>query len=113
MRFFIILAILSCVLALCHAAREVTLRNAKGEEETYDSDDYNCYAVGRLFYSPDNEAIAIGGPTMYFSDSQCRKRVGVDLDGEGEVLKIASRIKAFRALNFECNANNGTNDLRR
>ncbi|KAJ2043040.1 hypothetical protein H4S04_006978 [Coemansia sp. S16] len=113
MRFFVILAILSCILALCHAAREITLRNAEGEEDTYNSDDYYCHRVGRMFLSSDNEAIATGGPTMYYSDSQCRKRVSVDLDGEGEVIKVASRIKAYRALNFECSANNSTNALRK
>ncbi|KAJ2871498.1 hypothetical protein GGH93_004775 [Coemansia aciculifera] len=85
----------------------------KREKETYHTDNSECYAVGRKFHNPDNKAIAIGGPTIYFSNLQCRKRVGVDLDGKGEALKIASRIKSFRALNFECDANNGTNNLKK
>ncbi|KAJ1825334.1 hypothetical protein GGH91_001425 [Coemansia sp. RSA 2671] len=113
MRYFVILAILSCILALCHAAREVVLKNADGEEETYNSDDFFCHRVGRKFHSPENEAVATGGPVMYYSDSECRKRVNVDLDGEGESIHVASRIKAYRALDLECSANSGTSPLRK
>ncbi|KAJ2493176.1 hypothetical protein IWW37_000826 [Coemansia sp. RSA 2050] len=113
MRYFVVLAILSCLLALCHAAREIVLTNAEGKEEIYDSDDYYCHRVGRKFHSPENEAVATGGPVIYYSDSECRKWVHVDLDGEGEPIHVASHIKAYRALDLECKANSGTNPLRK
>ncbi|KAJ2061338.1 hypothetical protein GGI08_002873 [Coemansia sp. S2] len=100
MRFFVLLAVLSCLLALCHAARTVTFENALRQRETYHSDDYYCHRVGRKFHNPFNKASAIGGATTYFSDSECKVGVLIDPVGKGEFLDIPSRIKSYRAFKW-------------
>ncbi|KAJ2864204.1 hypothetical protein GGH94_003068 [Coemansia aciculifera] len=100
MRFFVILAVLSCLLALCHAKRTVTLQNAIGQKETYHSDDYHCHRVGRKFHSPFNNASATGGATTYFSDSECKVGILIDPVGKGQFLQIPSGVKAYRAFKW-------------
>ncbi|KAJ2251385.1 hypothetical protein GGI13_003871 [Coemansia sp. RSA 455] len=103
MRVFVIFAILSCLLALCHAdsedaSREVTLTNSSGQEETYYSDDFHCHRVGRKFHTLDNTAVAIGGPVTYFSDSRCKVFETFDTIGKGDPFKMKTPIKAYRAV---------------
>ncbi|KAJ2025284.1 hypothetical protein IWW57_003431 [Coemansia sp. S610] len=98
MHFFIILAVLSSMLALCHAARKVTLSNIHGQLETYNSDDYHCHRVGRKFQSPHNSAAATGGPTTYYSDSECKVKTITDSKGKGDFIYVPSPIKAYRAI---------------
>ncbi|KAJ2489649.1 hypothetical protein IWW37_003787 [Coemansia sp. RSA 2050] len=100
MRFFVLLAVLSCMLALCHAARKVTLRNAQGQQETYYSDDYHCHRVGRKYHNPNNMAAATGGPTAYYIDSECKVGTLIDPVGKGDFVRISTGVKAYRAIKF-------------
>ncbi|KAJ1821522.1 hypothetical protein GGH91_000801 [Coemansia sp. RSA 2671] len=100
MRFFVVLAALSCMLALCHAARKVTFNNWQGQQETYYSDDYHCHRVGRKFHSPQNWAAATGGPTAYYIDSECNVGTVIDPNGKGAFVQVSSPIKGYRAIKF-------------
>ncbi|KAJ2324754.1 hypothetical protein GGI00_005235, partial [Coemansia sp. RSA 2681] len=83
MRYFIVLVVLSCLLAVCNAYRKVTLKNEEGVEETYESDDRYCHRVGRKFNGKKNYARVTGGPTRYYEDSECKKWVLTDNNGDG------------------------------
>ncbi|KAJ2700145.1 hypothetical protein H4218_002229 [Coemansia sp. IMI 209128] len=97
MRSFVILAIISCLLALCNAARLIVLQNQAGQEERYNSNDYKCHRVGSTFHGPNNQAASHGGPTKYYSDSGCRNLVFTDHYGYGMFNRVSSPIKAYRA----------------
>ncbi|KAJ2489650.1 hypothetical protein IWW37_003788 [Coemansia sp. RSA 2050] len=97
MRPFVILAIISCLLSLCNAARLIILQNQAGQEERYNSNDYYCHRVGSKFHGPNNQAASHGGPTMYYSDSECKKLVFTDTLGYGMFNRVSKPIKAYRA----------------
>ncbi|KAJ2438646.1 hypothetical protein GGF42_008228, partial [Coemansia sp. RSA 2424] len=98
MRYFAILVVLSCLLALCSAYRKVTLKNEAGEKETYESDDRYCHRVGRKYHGKKNHARVSGGVVAYFSDSECKQWLEIDYATTKEYRTIKSPIKAYRAL---------------
>ncbi|KAJ2571675.1 hypothetical protein GGH95_004151 [Coemansia sp. RSA 1836] len=98
MRYFAILVVLSCLLALCHAARRVTLQNAYGQVEVYNSNDYYCHRVGSKYHGTWSYAAVTGGVTAYFGDSECKQRVFADYNANGGYNYIGSPVKAYRAL---------------
>ncbi|KAJ1821524.1 hypothetical protein GGH91_000799 [Coemansia sp. RSA 2671] len=100
MRSFVILAIISCLLALCNAARLIALQNQAGQEERYNSNDYKCHGVSSTFSGPNNQASSHGGPAMYYSDSGCRNLVFTDYWGYGAFYRVSSPIKSYRAFDI-------------
>ncbi|KAJ2744393.1 hypothetical protein GGI20_002998 [Coemansia sp. BCRC 34301] len=100
MRYIVVLAVLSCLLALCQAARRVTLKNAAGQVEVYNSNDNYCHRVGSKYHGSPNYAAVTGGPTNYFSDSECKNWVAIDNYASGGYIYVGSPIKAYRAVNY-------------
>ncbi|KAJ2864205.1 hypothetical protein GGH94_003069 [Coemansia aciculifera] len=99
MRFFVILAILSCLLALCHAKRKIEIKNEKLVKETYYSDDDYCHRVGRKFHGPNNMVASTGGPTMFYKDSKCKVPAFLYQRTDEEYEDIPYAIKGYRAYN--------------
>ncbi|KAJ2740878.1 hypothetical protein GGI20_005563 [Coemansia sp. BCRC 34301] len=101
MRYFVVLVVLSCLMALCHAAssayRKVTLENNNGRE-SYDSDTLGCYKVGSKFREGPVNVRVTGGKTAFYSDSMCHEWLGSDETGNGNKLIFNSRIKGYRAV---------------
>ncbi|KAJ2703794.1 hypothetical protein H4218_000033 [Coemansia sp. IMI 209128] len=97
MRYFVVLALSSCLLALCHAAREVSFKDEKMREETYYSDDYKCHRVGRKYHEGNIMVAVVGGPVMLYSDSKCKEKVFLYQDPTTEYQDLSPGIKSYRA----------------
>ncbi|KAJ2246394.1 hypothetical protein GGI13_005456, partial [Coemansia sp. RSA 455] len=100
MRYFVVLAVISCMIAFCNAATKVILWNQRGESSTYRTNDIECHTVSSKFNGQNNQASANGSPMYYFSDSSCRVAVFLDPVGLGDRFDVASPIKAYRAANY-------------
>ncbi|KAJ2810736.1 hypothetical protein GGI24_006956 [Coemansia furcata] len=99
MRFFVTLAALSCLLALGQADVKVTIENEAGQTESYNS--YECYRVSRKFNAPNNKIKSVGGAVSYYSDSDCKKGVFLDVAGDGTVFPVKDQIKSFRVTRYD------------
>ncbi|KAJ2892173.1 hypothetical protein GGI21_005674 [Coemansia aciculifera] len=102
MRYLFILAVLSCLLALCRAStsytRLVILKNATGKVETFSSNDNKCRTVGSSFKGKLNYAAVYGGQTIYYKDSKCKDIAHLDLSNSGIMFTVKYPIQAYRAL---------------
>ncbi|KAJ2041038.1 hypothetical protein H4S04_001465 [Coemansia sp. S16] len=97
MRFFVILAILGCLLALCHAKRKIEIKNEKLVKETYYSDDEYGHRVSSKFNGTSNMVASTGGPTMFYKDKKCKEPAFLYKRKDKEYEDVPYPVKAYRA----------------
>ncbi|KAJ1999368.1 hypothetical protein H4R26_005096 [Coemansia thaxteri] len=78
MRFFVLLALLSCLLALCHATKLKTtvslLRVDKGKYSTYKKSlsDSTCHDVPEIFSKSTTWVATMGNAVTFYSKKGCK-----------------------------------------
>ncbi|KAJ2896428.1 hypothetical protein IWW38_002021 [Coemansia aciculifera] len=98
MRCFIIIAVLSCLLALCNSTY-VVISNLK-ISKPYQVQDTLCYTTDPIFNVTVNQAvhniIAISGhPTSFFANSDCTYMVAMAYDTAGKFIDVYRPIRSF------------------
>ncbi|KAJ2340945.1 hypothetical protein GGH92_006033 [Coemansia sp. RSA 2673] len=101
MRYFVVLAVISCLLALSNALTYVSIQDLNGYEKVYHATGPKCQKVSSKFSGRHNWVAAKGKPTYYYSDSSCRSTVFVDPDAAGHFFGVSSPIKSFRSEEYE------------
>ncbi|KAJ2075725.1 hypothetical protein GGH13_000417 [Coemansia sp. S155-1] len=97
MRFFVVLAVISCLLALSNALTYISIQNLNQYEKVYHAFDSKCHRVSSRFSGRFNWVATNGKMTYYFSDSSCQVRVFVELLTGGHFTGVPSPIKSFRS----------------
>ncbi|KAJ2348271.1 hypothetical protein GGH92_002885 [Coemansia sp. RSA 2673] len=97
MRFFVVLVVISCLLALSNALTYVSIQNLDKFERVYPMRSPRCQTVSSDFSGRHNWVAARGKTTYYYSDSSCRVRVFVDPDANGNYAGVPSPIMSFRS----------------
>ncbi|KAJ2470490.1 hypothetical protein GGI02_002890, partial [Coemansia sp. RSA 2322] len=95
MRFFIALAVFSCLLALC-SATYLGMYNAV-YHENYETNDNDCHHVSSKFNTSPNQASANGGAITLFTDSKCKNAYAYIYSSNSVWTTIYSPIKSYRA----------------
>ncbi|KAJ2256375.1 hypothetical protein GGI13_001217 [Coemansia sp. RSA 455] len=96
MRYFVVLAVISCLLALSNALTYVSIQNLDQYEVVYHATDNRCQTVSSRFSGRHNWVATKGKMTYYFSDSSCKTQVYVDPYANGNFAGVPSPIKSFR-----------------
>ncbi|KAJ2490184.1 hypothetical protein IWW37_003370 [Coemansia sp. RSA 2050] len=97
MRSYFLLAVLSCLLALCSAtfigiANNTVLKN-------YEALDTKCYKVDPWFLGKDNKISISGTATYVFSNDDCTNLVAIGYHTKGLWQAVARPIRSFRSTN--------------
>ncbi|KAJ2025699.1 hypothetical protein IWW39_002999 [Coemansia spiralis] len=94
MHFYSVLAILSCVLALCHATY-VQVSNLQ-TMKIYEVFDTRCYKTDQIFEGNRNQVLISGYPTTFFANDDCTYTVGMSYWGTASWQFVLKPIRSFR-----------------
>ncbi|KAJ2755380.1 hypothetical protein GGI19_001688 [Coemansia pectinata] len=97
MRFYILLAVLSCLLALC-SSTFIAISNATSFKN-YEALDTRCYKVDPWYLGNKNRITVSGTVTYVFANDDCTNLVGVGYHTANVWQAVSRPIRSFYSTN--------------